>query len=74
MMPPDIDEERRLFYMGETRAKECLFLSLAAHRRLFGRELRLPPSRFLNDLPVDDLSKSAMVAKHKREEQQLQLL
>ena len=73
-MPPDIDEERRLFYVGVTRAKECLFLSLSAQRRLFGRELRLPPSRFLNDLPLEDLNKSALVAKQKREEQQLKLL
>lgn len=72
--PSNIDEERRLFYVGVTRAKECLFLSLAAQRRLFGRELRLPPSRFLNDLPVEDLSKSALIAKQKREEQQLNLL
>ncbi|CAK7056329.1 MAG: ATP-dependent DNA helicase Rep [Desulfovibrio sp.] len=72
--PPDIDEERRLFYVGLTRARDCLFLSLAAQRRLFGRELHLPPSRFLKDLPLEDLSKSELVAKQKREEQQLKLL
>lgn len=72
--PPDLDEERRLFYVGITRARECLFLSLAAHRKLFGKELRLKPSRFLNDLPLEGLSRSALVARQKREEKQLRLL
>ncbi|SBW02759.1 UvrD/REP helicase [uncultured delta proteobacterium] len=72
--PADIDEERRLFYVGLTRAKENLFLSHAAHRKLYGRELHLKPSRFLADLPLEGLSRSALVAKQKREEQQLKLL
>ncbi len=72
--PADPDEERRLLYVGLTRAKECLFLSHAASRRLYGRELRLKPSRFLADLPLEGLRRSALVAKQKREEQQLQLL
>ncbi|MDL2209797.1 UvrD-helicase domain-containing protein [Desulfovibrio sp. OttesenSCG-928-O18] len=72
--PPDLDEERRLFYVGLTRAKESLFLSLAAHRRLFGKELNLKPSRFLTDLPLEGLNRSALVAKQKREEKQLRLL
>ena len=72
--PPDIDEERRLFYVGLTRAKESLFLSHAAQRKLYGRELHLKPSRFLTDLPLGTLRRSALVAKQKREEQQLKLL
>ncbi|MCC8193570.1 MAG: UvrD-helicase domain-containing protein [Deltaproteobacteria bacterium] len=72
--PPDLDEERRLLYVGITRARECLFLSHAAHRKLYGRDLRLKPSRFLADLPQGILSRSALVAKQKREEQQLTLL
>lgn len=43
-------EERRLLYVGLTRAKEALFLSHAERRTLYGRELRLPPSRFLPDI------------------------
>lgn len=72
--PPDLDEERRLFYVGLTRAREALFLSAAAHRKLYGKDLRLKPSRFLEDLPPDILSRSALVAKRKHEEQQLKLL
>jgi DNA helicase-2/ATP-dependent DNA helicase PcrA len=43
----DPEEERRLFYVGMTRARTHLFLSRARRRQLFGRELRLPPSPFL---------------------------
>ena len=71
---PDVDEERRLFYVGLTRARESLFLSLAAKRRLYGRELHLKPSGFLDDLPLEGLSRSALVAKQKREEKQLPLM
>ncbi len=71
---PDPEEERRLFYVGVTRAKEALFLSHAAKRRLYGREMRLKPSRFLAALPSDDLSRSALVQKVDRKEKQLGLL
>lgn len=47
----DLEEERRLFYVGLTRAKHWLFLSHAEQRGLFGRGLRLQPSRFLRELP-----------------------
>lgn len=43
----DEDEERRLFYVALTRARQALFLSHAAKRTLFGKEMRLKPSRFL---------------------------
>ena len=72
--PPDLAEERRLFYVGLTRAKENLFLSHAAHRKLYGKDLHLKPSRFLVDLPQSILSRSALVAKQKHEEEQLKLL
>lgn len=44
-------EEKRLFYVGMTRAKRWLVLSYAERRTLYGRELALPPSRFLAALP-----------------------
>lgn len=47
---PDQDEERRLLYVALTRAKDALFLSQAARRTVYGRELRLPPSRLLAPL------------------------
>ena len=48
-------EERRLMYVGITRAKESLTLSYARNRRRFGEALRCEPSRFLNELPEDHL-------------------
>ncbi len=45
-----IAEERRLFYVGMTRAKEQLYLLRAKRRPLFGRMLENPPSRFLADI------------------------
>lgn len=49
-MASDPAEERRLFYVGMTRAKEILFLTCAGRRRLFGRNMNNPPSSFLTDI------------------------
>jgi len=46
-----VEEERRLCYVGMTRARSCLFLSCAHSRSIFGRTERNPPSRFLEDVP-----------------------
>ncbi|MBE1300509.1 MAG: DNA helicase Rep [Alteromonadaceae bacterium] len=51
----NVEEERRLAYVGITRAQQELIFTLAKERRQFG-ELILPePSRFLHELPQDDL-------------------
>ena len=50
-----LDEERRLMYVGVTRAKERLCLSYAARSRRFGEVMLNDPSRFLTELPADDL-------------------
>ncbi|MBB3226310.1 ATP-dependent DNA helicase Rep [Luteibacter sp. Sphag1AF] len=50
-----LDEERRLMYVGITRAKELLTLSFAARTRKYGEVLSNDPSRFLQELPQDDL-------------------
>lgn len=70
----DVDEERRLLYVGMTRASEGLFLSCAARRQLYGRELRLKPSRFLDDVPLEGLRRSMLVQHQKRKERQLRLM
>ena len=51
----DVEEERRLFYVGMTRAKQSLVLSRAVYRRTYGEErLRAAlPSRFLAEIPGD---------------------
>lgn len=46
-------EERRLCYVGMTRAEQQLILTAAEHRRLYGRESYPMPSRFLRDIPDD---------------------
>jgi DNA helicase-2/ATP-dependent DNA helicase PcrA len=50
----DIEEERRLCYVGLTRAQKRLFLSFALHRRLHGYE-QGEPSRFLAEIAEDQL-------------------
>jgi DNA helicase II / ATP-dependent DNA helicase PcrA len=49
--PPNPEEERRLCYVGMTRARERLVLTRAAMRVKRGREVPRTPSRFLSDLP-----------------------
>ncbi|NNM58525.1 MAG: DNA helicase II [Legionellales bacterium] len=51
--PRQIEEERRLCYVGMTRARRKLFLTYAESRRLHGNETRNRPSRFLKELPPD---------------------
>ncbi|MCZ2721460.1 DNA helicase Rep [Marinomonas sp. 15G1-11] len=51
----DIEEERRLAYVGITRAKRTLCITLASKRRQYGQEIDCLPSRFLDELPQEDL-------------------
>jgi DNA helicase II / ATP-dependent DNA helicase PcrA len=53
--PAEVEEERRLFYVGMTRAKRSLVLSRAVYRRSYGEERLRPaaPSRFLAEIPPD---------------------
>ncbi|MCB9593823.1 MAG: UvrD-helicase domain-containing protein [Sandaracinaceae bacterium] len=51
--PTDVEEERRLFYVGVTRARELLYLCRARRRVMRGRATPLFPSRFLEGLPED---------------------
>lgn len=51
----EIEEERRLFYVGMTRAKERLFLLNAQERRIWGNITFPDPSRFLKEVPKDYL-------------------
>ena len=49
----DLEEERRLFYVGMTRAREKLFLTRAERRHTFGVGHANLPSRFLDEIPSD---------------------
>ena len=51
--PKELEEERRLAYVGITRARERLYLSRAAVRSAWGAPQYNPPSRFLDEIPGD---------------------
>lgn len=50
-----VEEERRLAYVGITRARENLTLTLASKRKQYGEVIECTPSRFLDELPPEDL-------------------
>jgi DNA helicase II / ATP-dependent DNA helicase PcrA len=52
--PGRLEEERRLCYVGLTRAQKLLYLTYAESRRLYGKEHRARPSRFVNELPAEN--------------------
>ncbi len=49
----EIEEERRLLYVGITRAQERLYLTLSEERETWGQRERVRPSRFLEEIPED---------------------
>jgi DNA helicase-2/ATP-dependent DNA helicase PcrA len=48
-----LEEERRLFYVGITRAMKELFITYTGHRVKYGKETPSVPSRFLEEIPED---------------------
>ena len=71
----DPEEERRLLYVGMTRAKKLLFISYAQKRFLMGKDYYLQKSPFLNRIEKDliELSKSTYQKKQKKDDNQLSL-
>jgi len=53
----NVEEERRLAYVGITRARRTLTLTLAAKRKQFGEILQTTPSRFIEELPGEDIDR-----------------
>ena len=51
----NVEEERRLCYVGITRARETLTMTMARKRKQFGEVMETTPSRFLDELPEADL-------------------
>ncbi len=51
--PGRMEEERRLCYVGITRAREKLYMTMAENRRLYGRDQYNPPSRFVKEIPKE---------------------
>jgi ATP-dependent DNA helicase Rep len=66
-----VEEERRLMYVGITRAKELLSLSYAKRKKRFGEIILNEPSRFLKEMPGEDLHwsgrDSEQDAEHRKE-------
>ncbi|MFA6053426.1 MAG: DNA helicase II [Methylobacter sp.] len=57
-----LEEERRLCYVGMTRAMQQLYLTYAESRRLYGRESYPRPSRFLREIPAEHIQEVRMRA------------
>ncbi|VYT86677.1 ATP-dependent DNA helicase PcrA [Collinsella aerofaciens] len=58
--PSKLEEERRLAYVAITRARKRLFLTYAATRRTYGSTSANPRSRFLNEIPFEDIEFSGI--------------
>jgi len=70
---PDMDEERRLFYVGLTRAKTGIFMSYCSSRKFYGKIRTSFLSSFVRGLPQDMIRKSALKRHVRRDERQLSL-
>lgn len=73
----NVEEERRLAYVGITRAQQTLTFSLCRERRQFGELIRPEPSRFLAELPQDDVQwekdKPKLTAEQKQQQTSSQI-
>ncbi len=65
----NIEEERRLAYVGITRAKNTLTISFAKQRKRFGEIVDCEPSRFIDELPEEDLNWLGSNSKLSKQEQ-----
>jgi DNA helicase-2/ATP-dependent DNA helicase PcrA len=73
--PRELEEERRLFYVGMTRARERLYLSWARSRVLYGERRPAMPSAFLDDIPAEISKRNArsIQKKHREPSKQMKL-
>ena len=56
-VPPEMEEERRLMYVGVTRAEEKLYLTSAKRRQMWGEYKYYNPSRFIEEIPLNLLNR-----------------
>lgn len=66
----NIEEERRLAYVGITRARRSLTMTMASKRKRYGEIISCSPSRFIEELPQDDLKMEG--GKHQLSDQEKQ--
>ncbi|MDD3626277.1 MAG: ATP-dependent helicase [bacterium] len=59
--PEQLEEERRLLYMGMTRAIENLILISGKERNIFNKKNNFPPSRFINEIGIDLLEEVNLI-------------
>jgi DNA helicase II / ATP-dependent DNA helicase PcrA len=64
--PTEIEEERRLCYVGMTRAEKRLFMTYARTRKVWGSDQMNPPSRFLKELPKEGVVMQSAIASRPR--------
>ena len=65
--PKELEEERRLFYVGITRAKQYLYLTCAKHRTIFGSTSYNAISRFVKEIPEELLEGYSQINGNKQE-------
>ena len=65
-----LEEERRLAYVGITRARKKVFISFAANRRVYNQWQNNIPSRFLSELPPEHLTGEGSIVGFKRQRQE----
>lgn len=67
-LPENLEEERRLFYVGMTRAKQFLYLTHSRYRLLFGTSKIMLPSRFLQEIDSVHIENVSYKSYNEREE------
>ncbi len=70
--PNGIEEERRLCYVGITRAKEHLYMTCAKSRTIFGSTSYNAISRFLKEIPEEDLSEDSSLSRTENEKEEFE--
>ena len=68
----NIEEERRLFYVGITRAKQNLCITLAAQRKHYGDTFFTSPSRFIEEIPADLIRRHGFATETEEEAEEKQ--
>jgi len=66
----DIEEERRLFYVGITRAMKKLYISYTDQRIKYGKETPSTPSRFIDEIPGDIISRASWLTREDPEDEE----
>ena len=66
--PESLEEERRLFYVGMTRARKFLYLCSSCYRYIWGSSRQMTPSRFLKEIPAEYLENFSPAKIHTEEE------